>query len=298
MAIKPVELRRSWLFVGGADRKALLDAATCGADVAIQELEDFTPPKRRPAAREMIAEVVAAWRSTGVVAGVRINKLGSVDGPLDLAAAMAAAPDLISLPMVDTPAEIMTLAHEITRLEREHGLTPGVTEILACVETAHGLRLSFDICRASARVTAAVVASEDLGADLGVERSREGGELRHARERFLVDCVAAGTLPVDMPYTWVDAPGLEADILTARALGFKAKTAVSNAHATAINRLMTPSREETVQARRIVDAFEAARTRGEGRVEVDGSLVEAPIYRTAKRIYQRAAAFAAAEQVE
>jgi citrate lyase beta subunit len=33
-------------------------------------------------------------------------------------------------------------------------------------------------------------------------------------------------------------------------------------------------------------------------VEVDGSLVEAPIYRTAKRIYQRAAAFAAAEQVE
>ena len=170
--------------------------------------------------------------------------------------------------------------------------------ILACVETAHGLRLSFDICRASTRVTAAVVASEDLGADLGIERSREGAELRHARERFLVDCVAARTLPVDMPYTWVDAPGLEADILTARALGFKAKTAVSNAHATAINRLMTPSREETVQARRIVDAFEAARTRGEGRVEVDGSLVEAPIYRTAKRIYQRAAAFGASERVE
>ena len=109
-------------------------------------------------------------------------------------------------------------------------------------------------------------------------------------------------LPVHSPSTCPipgsNAPRLEADILTARALGFKAKTAVSNAHATAINRLMTPSREETVQARRIVDAFEAARTRGEGRVEVDGSLVEAPIYRTAKRIYQRAAAFAAAEQVE
>jgi citrate lyase beta subunit len=33
-------------------------------------------------------------------------------------------------------------------------------------------------------------------------------------------------------------------------------------------------------------------------VEIDGSLVEAPIYRTAKRIYQRAVAFAVTEQGE
>jgi citrate lyase subunit beta/citryl-CoA lyase len=296
MVVRPVELRRSWLFVGGADREVLLQAADCGADVAMQELEDFTAPERRPEARSMIAEVMQAWRQAGLVAGVRINRLDSDDGPLDLAAAMAAAPDLISLPMVHDAGEIVALDREIARLERAHGLRAGTTEIMPCVETAHGLRLTFDICHASPRVTAATVAAEDLGTDLGVERTRGGAEMRHARERFLVDCVAAGTAPIDMPYTWTDGAGLEADILTARAMGFKAKAAVSNVHAEAINRLMTPSAGEAAHARRVVDAFEAARARGEGRVEVDGSLIEVPIFRTAKRICQRAAAFAGIEE--
>jgi citrate lyase subunit beta/citryl-CoA lyase len=45
---QPPALRRSWLFCPGADREALLAARGCGADVLIQELEDFTPPERRP----------------------------------------------------------------------------------------------------------------------------------------------------------------------------------------------------------------------------------------------------------
>jgi len=42
-AHRPVWLCRSWLFVPGADEAALLAAAASGADVLIQELEDFTP---------------------------------------------------------------------------------------------------------------------------------------------------------------------------------------------------------------------------------------------------------------
>src|SRR5579864_2160807 len=41
-------LRRSWLFLPGAERAMLERAETLGADVLIQELEDFTPPERRP----------------------------------------------------------------------------------------------------------------------------------------------------------------------------------------------------------------------------------------------------------
>ena len=40
--------RRTWLFVPGADEKAQAAAARSGADVLIQELEDFTPPEARP----------------------------------------------------------------------------------------------------------------------------------------------------------------------------------------------------------------------------------------------------------
>jgi len=41
--------RRSWLFLEGANEAALAAGADSGADVLIQELEDFTPPARSPA---------------------------------------------------------------------------------------------------------------------------------------------------------------------------------------------------------------------------------------------------------
>jgi len=44
---RPPALRRCWLFLPGAERAQLLAAPKTGADVLIQELEDFTPPERR-----------------------------------------------------------------------------------------------------------------------------------------------------------------------------------------------------------------------------------------------------------
>ena len=41
-------LRRTWLFVPGADEEAHEAAARSVADVLVQELEDFTPPELRP----------------------------------------------------------------------------------------------------------------------------------------------------------------------------------------------------------------------------------------------------------
>ena len=47
--IRPAQLCRSWLFLEGANEAVLHRAAASGADVLIQELEDFTPPALRPA---------------------------------------------------------------------------------------------------------------------------------------------------------------------------------------------------------------------------------------------------------
>ena len=45
---------------------------------------------------------------------------------------------------------------------------------------------------------------------------------------------------------------------------------------------------EIERAQRIVSAFEAAQVRGDGRVELDGLLVETPIYRNARQLLKRA----------
>ena len=127
-----------------------------------------------------------------------------------------------------------------------------------------------------------------MAADLGAERGRDGLELSHVRERFHLECVAAGVVSIDCPYTWTDREGLESDTKYARRLGYTAKSAVHAGHPSIINRLLTPSGEDVVQAGRIVAAFEAARAEGSARAELDGSLVEVPIYLDAKRLLARA----------
>lgn len=286
---RPPGLRRSWLFVPGGDEAALERAATSGADVLIQELEDFTAPERRPAARTLAASTYDRWRSAGRIVAVRVNPLEG-DGLADLEAVMAARPDVVMLPKVVGPAQVIALDASVERLERRYGIPPGTTELVPNIESAQGLNATVAIASASLRVTACLVASEDMAADLGAERGRDGRELDYVRARFHADCVAAGVVSIDCPYTWRDREGLVADTEHARRLGYRAKSLVVPEHAQWVNAALTPAPDAVRQARRVVEAFERARGEGLGGVELDGSMVELPIYLNAKRLIARAEA--------
>lgn len=286
------ELRRSWLFIGGADEAELAEGPASGADVLIHELEDFTAPERRPFARGLAKELYAAWRAAGSHVAVRVNPLAG-DGRDDLEAVMAGAPDTVLLPKTESPEQIAELDTAVTELETRYGLEPGSTELVPNVEGARGLRLTYEIATASPRVAACLVASEDMAADLGVVRQRDGAELQHVRSCFHLDCAAAGVLAIDSPYTWTDEEGLTADTEWALRRGFKAKSTVTPAHAAVINRLLTPSTAQIAEAEEVVEAFETARRSGAGRVELHGSLVEVPIYNNAKALLERATALGA-----
>lgn len=283
---RPPNIRRSWLFLGGTDVDALIAAADSGADVLIHELEDFTAPDQRPAARAIAPTVLAAWKERGIIAGVRVNPF--VDcGREDLTAVMPGAPDVVMLPKVGEPAHVAELDQAISSAERAAGIDTGSTELVPNIELARGLIQTFDICKASPRVSAALVASEDMATDLGAERGQDGEELKYVRARFHVECVAAGVVSIDAPYTWTDDAGVEQEARHARRLGYKAKSAVDPGHAAVINRVFTPSEDEVEEARRIVEAFEAAQARGDGRAELNGSLIETPIYRNAQQLLDR-----------
>jgi citrate lyase subunit beta / citryl-CoA lyase len=283
---RPPRNRRSWLFLPGAERERLERAADLGADVLIQELEDFTPPARRAEARAMSAGILRGWNASRSLSAVRINPLETC-GLEDLAAAMRGAPAVVMMSMVASAGQVRSLDEAITALERENGLPQGSTEIVPNVETAAGLVRTGDIVAASPRVTAALVATEDMVADLGGERTPEGTELAYVRSRFLVECVAAGVLAIDCPYTYADPGRAEADTRFARRLGYKAKSIVDPGQVSLVNAVLTPSAEEAAQARRVVAAFEDARAQGLDRAEVDGLMVEVPTYRSARRLIER-----------
>src|ERR1700752_974491 len=126
---RPAQLCRSWLFLEGANEAVLQRATGSGADVLIQELEDFTPPALRPKARALAPELYAAWRAGGAVVAVRVNPLEQ-DGMDDLAAVMRGRPDIVALPKVAEPHHVARLEAEISRFERDYGIPEGSTALL------------------------------------------------------------------------------------------------------------------------------------------------------------------------
>jgi citrate lyase subunit beta / citryl-CoA lyase len=272
---RPPGARRSWLFVAGADEAAHAAAAKSGADVIILELEDFTPADLRARARALSPAALERWRKAGAVAAVRINPLETC-GRDDLAGVVGARPDIILMSKVAAPEQVRALEEA----------TGGVVDLVPNIESAAGLVRAAEIARASRRVTAMLVASEDTVADLGTSRSRGGQELAYVRSRFLVECRAAGVEAIDCPYTFSDVKGAVADARYARQLGYRMKALVDPKHAKAINAVFTPSSSELKKAARIVKAFERARAAGRDRARVDGALVEVPIYAAAKRLLE------------
>jgi citrate lyase subunit beta / citryl-CoA lyase len=265
-------MRRSWLFVAGADEAAHRAAARSGADVSILDLEDFTPPELRPKARAHAAEVLDQWRAQGAYAGVRVNPLDA-GGREDLVAVLAGRPDFIMMSKVDSPEQVKALEAE----------TGGAIELVPNVESARGLMRTYDIARSSRRVSALLLASEDMVADLGTARSRRGKELEYARGRFLLECRAAGVEAIDCPYTFSDVEGAEKDARYAKRLGYRMKSLVDPSHARAINRALTPN---LARARKIVAAFERARAQGRDRARLGDALIEVPVYAAAKRLLE------------
>jgi citrate lyase subunit beta/citryl-CoA lyase len=265
--------RRTWLFVPGADTAAHAAAARSGADVMILELEDFTPPELRARARTLSKEALALWKKSGAVAGVRINPLETC-GREDLAGVLAAQPDVIMMSKVALPEHVVALEKA----------TGGAVDLVPNIESAAGVVNLQRIAQASKKISAMLLASEDMVADLGTVRSRKGEELAYARARFLLECRAAGVEAIDCPYTFSDVKGAVADARTAKMLGYRMKSLVEPSHARPVNKVFTP---DLKQAKKIVAAFEKARAKGKERAHVDGALIEVPIYAAAKRLLEK-----------
>ena len=106
MKLRPLHLRRSWLFVGATNENDIKDSYKSEADVCILEFEDFCSPKDRPLGRKNLPKVLENWKKRGKVTAVRINPLDTSDGLKDLDVAISKNLDVILLPKVNNKKQI------------------------------------------------------------------------------------------------------------------------------------------------------------------------------------------------
>ena len=130
-----------------------------------------------------------------------------------------------------------------------------------------------------------MLGAEDFTFDMGVQRTRDGHELEHARAVIATCARAAGLVAFDTPFADIeDVEGLVADAERARAAGFSGKYVIHPTHIEPVQRAFSPSEADLAQARRVLEAWDGAQAKGLGAVQLDGRMIDRPVVeRTAAR---------------
>jgi citrate lyase subunit beta/citryl-CoA lyase len=170
-------------------------------------------------------------------------------------------------------------------IERKNSIPAGSVALHAMLETALGIENACAIAAASPRVSALTLGGQDLTADMGVQKTREGWELFYARSRVVLAARVAGVLAFDTVWADINDPeGLYQESKRIVELGFNGKAAIHPSQIEVIHRAYRPDAEELRKALRIVEAAEAAANAGKGVISVGGRMVDAPIVARAKRL--------------
>ncbi len=268
------------LFTPGSRLDRLPKAVASGADGVIVDLEDSIGVADKDRVR---TEVAAYFKQHGGVAAdrpftsaIRINNLRSPHGLADLDALNAAAvrPDVVMLAKVESAAEVQLAARKL----------PESVRLVCLIETIQGVRRCASIAEASPRLAALAFGGLDLSAETGGEPTWDA--LLWPRTAMVHACAAVGILAIDQPFIdFANATGLEQECAQTRPLGFTGKLAIHPGQIDIIRRTYQPTPEQIARARKIVAAYDATH----GNVaNVDGQMIDVPIYHSAQRVLQRA----------
>lgn len=277
------------LFVPG-HRSDLIDKAIRSeADAIIIDLEDAVAPSQKITARQRLAELP----ESPVPYFVRTN------GPEtqllwdDIEAAVAGGLAGVIIPKIEHADLIRDIDEAVSVLEAERDHDQIRTGIIPMIESALGVRATYEMCSVSDRVECVMFGSGeqgDLVADLGAEWTPEGTGLMYARSKVLMDARAAGIQQpmeaVFMDFRDLDALRVECEI--GRRLGYVGKVAIHPAQLAVIHDVFTPSADEVAHSQRIIDAFDHAVAAGEASIGVDGKMVDFAVARVARAVIARA----------
>ena len=275
-------IRRTVLFSPGDQPSLLGKAPDSGADVIVFDLEDAVAPAKKAAGREAVREAVTELDPDPELC-VRVNPIGD-GGERDVEAVFgdgaATAVDSVMLPKVGSGAAVEDLAD----LLAEHGQE---LPILALLETADGV-LNAESIASAGPTDAVLLGAEDLAADVGATRTREGTEILHAREHTVLAASSAGVDAIDTLYTdYEDDEGLAADAAFGRDLGFDGKMAIHPGQVPIINEAFTPEEADVEWARKVLAARDEAAASDVGVFAVDGEMIDAPLIAQAEDVVRR-----------
>lgn len=287
--------RRSVLYMPGSNARAMEKAREIPADALILDLEDAVAPDAKEEAR---AQVVAAVKAGGYgkrEIAIRVNGLDTPWGMDDIKAAVAAKPDAILVPKINS-------AEDVARADKalgDAGAAPAL-QLWCMIETPLAILNIQSIAAkvSSSRMTLWVMGTNDIAKELRAAHTPDRVPMLASLGLSVIAARAYGIVILDGVYNDIkNEPGFAAICEQGRDMGFDGKTLIHPSQVAPCNTIFSPDPETVAFARKTIEAFQAPENKGKGVLKVDGKMVEILHAEIAKRTVAIADAIAELEAV-
>lgn len=288
-----VRPRRSVLYMPGSNARAMEKARSIAADALILDLEDAVAPDAKEEARaQVVAAVMAGGYGKREIA-IRVNGLDTPWGMADIKAAVAAKPDAILVPKINSADDVARADAALTAA----GATPSL-QLWCMIETPLAILNLQAIAarRSDSRMSLWVMGTNDIAKELRAAHTPDRVPMLASLGLSLLAARAYGLVILDGVYNDIkNDAGFVAVCEQGRDMGFDGKTLIHPSQVEPCNKIFSPDPETVAFARRTIDAFDLPENKGKGVLKVDGRMVEILHAEIAKRTVSIADAIAELE---
>jgi citrate lyase subunit beta/citryl-CoA lyase len=281
---------RSLLFVPANSWRMIETALGEGEDAVILDIEDGCPLDEKETGRIFARDAIPRIRKKKIEVFVRVNSLETGMTKEDIEYVVQEELTGIMLPKTEEAEDILAVESLLSETEKKRGISSGKVAILPLIETPRGVLNVNEIIRASSRVIGISFGagdySREIGAGMGVTSlSKDEYWLMayHPRSVISLAARAAGVLAIDAPYFGliIDIEGLREETKKIKLMGFTGKLLTHPRHIEPVNQVFTPSEDEVTFARKVIEVYEEARSRGLGATSIGGRMIDYGSYKRA-----------------
>jgi citrate lyase subunit beta/citryl-CoA lyase len=281
---RPKMILRSFLFVPGNRIDRIEKAFASPADGVIIDLEDAVAPSEKESVRKQIGSFLENVNRKNIFIRVNGAKTRFFSGDLEMVT--QASVQGVVIPKSEDPEALRKTDQKLAEFENQRSLPGGQIRMVPQLESAFGLSKAQEIGACTRRVLALAFGAGDLTVDLGAKLTKTGEELLFARSYLVWTSRLAGIYAVDAPFMLdvKDVEGLSAEARRSRQLGFRGKFCIHPAQVGPVNDIFSPTPDEVDRARKIIEAYDLATSKGEGAIALEGEFIDPPVYERAKQI--------------
>ena len=284
-------VRRTNLLVSLSSLEGVDRVWRLGADAVTLDLREVTTEALSQQARKWIRISIGFAAYGGAEVFIALGK-DDVDRHLEAGVWPGIAG--IVLYDVDSAEDVGRWLPALESMEVNRGLGKGSLELIPVLESASGVWNVRGIVKANDRIRQVVLDEDALCEDIGIVPQEDIDALVYARGRVVVEAIAAGVQPLDLPHPVSTlSPTLsEGDIreegVRACNLGFKGALFPQQGWVASLNAAFSPTEEQVAYYTEVRRVFAEGVVRGTAAVPFQGRMIDVPVDEWAKDVLRRA----------